>query len=489
MARSAEELAHGQARILSNTSYLLAATVIQKLVSLGYFVYFVRTIGPKDFGHFEPIRTAIPIALILIDFSFSVVLTREVAKAPERVISYVNNVMSVKILLAIVALLAGLAINAFFPFSQVTRTLLFLAGCVVAFDMFTMTLTAGLRGVQIFRYEAFGIVATQLTTAVLGIIGLTLGFGLYGLMVAILGGSIVNFSYMLTMFRRKLGAFPKLSWDGAVIRRFMIIALPILGAALLAKLFTYADLYFLLGSAGQTAVGIYRAAHKIPFALEFVPAAFAASLLPAMSYYFVHAREHLTQVFERALRYLIIFSIPIVVGVFILAEPFITKLFNRVYLGAVEPLRIMILALPFIFLNFPVGSFLIATNRQIWNTVNLGVAVTINIGLNLVLQPKLGANGAAIAILVSYVLLLSLGLIQVWRVAPFKLRTLLTIFVQTVAAAAIMGLPLIFLQEIFSPYFLIIPAVGLYIATLFLFGTLRLTDLALALRVVTRRGT
>lgn len=488
MSRPAEEIAQGQARILSNTSYLLAATVIQKLVSLGYFVYFVRTIGPSDFGHFEPIRTAIPIALILIDFSLSVVLIREVAKTPERVLTYVNNILSVKILLAIVALLAGLAINAFFPFSQTTRILLFLAGCVVAFDMFTMTLTAALRGIQVFRYEAFGIVATQLATAGIGIIGLKLGFGLYGLMVAILVGSMVNFIYLLVMFRRKLGAFPKPSWDSALLRRFFGIAVPILGAALLAKLFTYADLYLLLGNAGQTAVGLYRAAHKIPFALEFVPAAFAASLLPAMSYYFVHSREHLTHVFERALRYLIIFSIPIVVGVFILAEPFITKLFNRVYLEAVDPLRIMVLALPFIFLNFPVGSFLIATNRQVWNTVNLGATVVVNIGLNLLLQPKLGAIGAAIAVLVSYVLLFSLGIIQVFRVAPFKVRVILTIVLQTTVAAAIMGLPLIFLQEIFSPYFLVLPATGLYLATLFLFGTLRLTDIALVLRVVTRRG-
>ncbi|MBI4090222.1 MAG: flippase, partial [Candidatus Kerfeldbacteria bacterium] len=434
MPRPAEEIAQGQARILSNTSYLLAATVIQKLVSLGYFVYFVRAIGPSDFGHFEPIRTAVPIALILIDFSLSVVLTREVAKAPDRVLSYVNSILSVKILLAIVALLAGLAINAFFPFSQTTRTLLFLAGCVVAFDMFTMTFTAALRGIQVFRYEAFGIVATQLTSTGAGIIGLKLGFGLYALMIAILLGSVVNFTYLLIMFRRKLGAFPRLGWDSSLLRRFFGIAVPILGAALLAKLFTYADLYLLLGNAGQTAVGIYRAAHKIPFALEFVPAAFAASLLPAMSYYFVHAREHLTHVFERSLRYLIIFSVPIVVGVFILAEPFVTKLFNRVYLAAVDPLRIMILALPFIFLNFPVGSFLIATNRQVWNTVNLGAAVIVNIGLNLILQPAYGASGAAIAVLISYVLLLTLGIIQVWRVAPFKLRVTATILLQTTVA-------------------------------------------------------
>lgn len=483
-----EEFAQGQARILSNTTYLLAANVIQKFISLGYFVYYVRMLGPSGTGAFDPSRTLIPIALTVIDLSLSTVLTREIARAPTRAFEYTNNVLSVKILMALVVLLVGLASNAFYPFDQLTRTLLFLAGIVVSLDMFTTTYTALFRGLQIFRYEAIGVVATSLTTVIVGVTAFSLNVGIPGFMIAFIGGSIVNFTFMLTMVRRKLGRFPKIAWDSQLIRRFVIIALPMLGAALLAKLFTYSDRYLLLKNAGKAAYGLYIAANKVPFALEFVAASFAASLLPAMSSYFVHAKDRLGRVLEQAFRYLIMFAVPLAVGVFVLAHPFAVKLFGRSYAEATTAIRIIICALPLIFLNFPVGSFLNATNRQIWNTINLGSAVALSIVLNVVLQPRFGYNGAAFSVLASYIVLFTLGLIQVRRVTTIRAGVVLGSLGRTLFASFIMAIPLIFLQRTFSPYLLVIPAGFIYVAAMFMLGELKTNDLRILLRAFGRRG-
>jgi len=483
-----DEFAQGQSRVLSNTTYLLAASVIQKFISLGYFVYYVRVLGPTNTGIFEPVRSIIPIALVVIDFALSTVLTREIARRPERAVAFVNNVLSVKVILAIVALMLTLGVNAVFEFDQLTRELLFLAGIVIGLDMFTMTYTAALRGIQIFRYEAIGIILTQTATAAAGITAVSLDAGIVGLMIAFIAGSLVNIGFMVMMFRRKFGTLPRLAWDGQLVRQFMAIALPILGAQLLAKLFTYTDRYLLLHTKGETEVGLYVAAHKAPFALEFIAGAFAASLLPAMSRAFIEAKDQLGRSLEQALRYLLIISIPITVGIFVLAHPFITKLYNPQFSEATVPLQIMILALPFIFMNYPVGNFLIATNRQIWNTVNLGVAVIINVGVNVLLQPALGTNGAAVAVLSSYGILFFLGLIQARRVAAVSLHRITRVFLQTIVAAAVMAVPLVLLQKTFSPYFLVIPGAILYVAALFVVGGIRRADLALLLRAIGRKS-
>lgn len=489
MAKPTEQFAQGQARILSNTTYLLAANIIQKLFSLGYFVYYVRILGPSGAGLFDPIRSIIPIALVIIDFSLSSVLTRETARAPHRALEYTNNVLSVKVMLAIVAYIIALAINAFVDFNQLTRTLLFLVGIVVALDMFTMTYTAALRGLQIFRYEAIGIVLTSFTTVVTGVISFKMNVGIPGLMIAFVAGSLVNFSFMLTMIKRKLGAYPRLTWNGEVIRQFTGIALPILTAALLAKLFTYSDRYLLLKYSGKSEVGIYVAANKAPFALEFVAATFAASLLPAMSNYFVHARDQLGKILEQAFRYLLMFSIPLAVGIFVLSEPLMLKLFGQHFKDAAVPLSIMVCALPLIYLNFPVGSFLIATNRQIWNTINLGTAVVVSIILNVILQPRYGVVGAAITVLVSYSILFTMGIIQVRRVTRIEGKRIVAVLIKTVIASAVMAVPLIMLQQQFSPYFLVIPGGIIYLAALFMLGELRAKDFHLILRALGRRGT
>ncbi len=482
-----ERVVRGQARILTNTTYLLAASIIQKFISFGYFIYYARTIGPKSVGLFEPIRSVIPIALVIIDFALSVVLTREIARNQEKAKHYLNTVLSLKLLFAVATLLITFAVTAFTNFDQPTRTLLFIAGMIVAFDMFTMTYAATLRGIQIFRYEAIGIILTQLTTVLVGVIALNLKLGLPALMIALLGGSVVNFFFLLRMVRRRLGAFPKLAWDAELVKRFLLIAVPILGAQLIARLFTYADRYLLLSLADKTTTGIYLAAHRIPFALEFIPAAFAASLLPAMSNYFLHSREQLARAFHQAFRYLILLSVPLVVGIFVLAQPFVIKLLKQAYSDSITPLRIMIIALPLIFLNFPAGHFLIATNRQIWNTINMGLAVVTNIVLNLALIPRLGANGAALSVVVSYVMLFTLNMIQVRRVMPLRSRDLIAVIIQSLAAAAIMGVAIGFLQRMFSPYFLILPGAVIYVAALFILGTVKFSDVRLLLEALGRK--
>ena len=476
MAKHAEEFAQGQARILSNTTYLLAANIIQKLISLGYFVYYVRILGPSGTGLFEPVRSVIPIALTVIDLSLASVLTREIARTPHRAMEFMNNALSVKILVALGAFLTALAVNAFYDFDQLTRTLLFLASIVICLDMFTTTFTAVLRGLQTFRYEAMGVVLTSLTTVATGVI-------------AFIGGSIVNILFMGSVITRRLGSFPRLWWNSALIRHFLSISMPILGAALLAKLFTYSDRYILLKISGKTAAGIYVAANKIPFALEFIAAAFAASLLPAMSHFFVTAKDQLSRIFEQATRYLIMLSIPIAVGVFVLAHPFAIKLFGKSFADATTPLRIMISALPLIFLNFPVGSFLIAVNKQLWNTVNLACAVALSVILNLILQPRFGVSGAAVAVVASYLLLYSLGLYQVRRVIKLNTKRLLLTVGRTLLCSGIMAVPLILLQNTFSPYFLLIPGGMLYLAAIFMFGELNAGDLRLILRAIGRKNT
>lgn len=488
MTNKPEDFSQGQARILSNTTYLLAASVIQKFISLGYVVYYFRELGKSGTGDFEPVRSAIPVVLLLIDLSLSVVLTREVGRTPERAKSFLGVVLGLKLMLSAAALITFLIIMGTAKLDEPTRILMPLAGLVVLLDAFTLTFTATLRGMQMFRYEAIGVVLTQLATVAIGIISIKLGTGLRGPMLGLLAGSIINFIYVGSMLSRKLGGPPKPTWNWRIARTFLLAAWPIVGAALLAKLFTYTDRYLLLTYAGKNDFAVYAAAHKAPFALEFIASAFAAGLLPAMSSYFVNSHEHLRRVFQHALRYLLMISVPLAIGIFVLAEPLIVKLFGPTFDEAVRPLQIMILALPFIFLNFPVGSFLIAANRQIWNTINLGVAVVVNISLNVFLQPQLGVTGAAIAVLATYVILFSLGMIQVHRVVQLQRRELIRTLAQTSAAAFLMAIPVWLLERTFSPYFLILPGGLLYVAALFILGGLRRGDLQMALRVIGKKN-
>ena len=89
-----------QERILKNTGYLTVAFILQKILSFLYFIYIARALGPVDFGFYDPAKTLIPIFLILIDFSLSVVLVREIARKPENTEEYLSSVLAVKVIFA-----------------------------------------------------------------------------------------------------------------------------------------------------------------------------------------------------------------------------------------------------------------------------------------------------------------------------------------------------------------------------------------------------
>ncbi|MHA1695043.1 MAG: oligosaccharide flippase family protein, partial [Candidatus Helarchaeota archaeon] len=263
--------------------------------------------------------------------------------------------------------------------------------------------------------------------------------------IAVLGGSIFNFFFSFLMLRRKLKIRISFRWDMELIKKFLKIAVPFAIAAIFVKIYTFTDRYMLLFIAGQSYVGWYVTAHKLTYALEFIPSAFGVSIFPALSEYYVSSKEKLAKTFENAMHYLIVLSVPISVGIFILAEKIVVSLYGEVFRASVTPLRILIVGLVVIFLNFPVGAFLNACNKQVINTRNMGITVLINIVLNIFLIKQYTFNGAAVAALISGIVLFFLGLRWVGKVIKYNKKFLLQSLGRALFAGLIMGIVLFLL--------------------------------------------
>lgn len=438
---------HTQERILKNAGYLTVAFVLQKILSFLYFVYISRIIGPVDLGFYDPAKSLIPILLIVIDFSLSVVLVREIARHPDRVEEYLANVLGMKVFFALIILLGmGLFTN-ISTYSPLVKTVLYLDGMIVALDTFTLTFFAVFRGIQNMRYEAVGMIITQIVTVTVGAIGLRLGYDLRILFAAVLAGSIFNFTYALIMLRRKLNIRVRLAWNKSVIKALLIMALPFAIYAMLVKIYSYADRYLLLLLVSQSSVGWYVVANKFTYALEFIPSAFSASIFPAMSAFYISSKEQLAKTFEKAMYYLMILAIPISVGIIILANRIIISFSGPAYETSITPLRILVSGLLVIFLNFPVGAFLNACNRQKINTMNMAIAVCVNIALNALLLKHYTIIGSAVAALTSGVLLFSLGLRWVGKIITYNKKFLLITLAKAVVSAGIMAGALLVFQR------------------------------------------
>lgn len=468
-------------RIARNTSYLTVAFIGQKVLSLVYFVFVSRSVGVENLGMYITALNLTTLFGIFIDLSFNQVLIRETAKHPEAAERYLNATLALKLLTALGAYALVMVVVNAFHYPDVTRSLVTFSGLVMIFDSFTLSFYAILRGVQRLKYEAVGTILTKVIVMSVGIVGLRLGAGIHFVVVALLVGSVFNFLYSFLMVGHHVGVVAKPRWDSSALRFLGGIAVPFALAAILNAVYINVDQLLLshpllTGSRGASYVGWYGTAYKLTFSLQFFPAAVAAAIFPAMSAYYLTRRDLLAKTFRRAMFYLAVLAVPMSVGIFILAESLVVRLYTGAFQASVVPLKILVSSLLFVFLNYPVGYLLNATDRQARNTLHLGVVVAVNIVLNVLLIPKYTFVGTAIASLASSALYLTLNVLVARRIVPGEMRALIVTLAKTTLAAGVMGGALFFLQRWFGLLPLLAVGGAIYFLALFLVRGIRVSD-------------
>jgi O-antigen/teichoic acid export membrane protein len=131
-------------------------------------------------------------------------------------------------------------------------------------------------------------------------------------------------------------------------------------------------------------------------------------------------------------------SATIAVGAAITATRIIALVFPA-FPAATIALQIFMIGLVFIFANYPVGNLLNATNHQLLNTTNMGIALAVNIVLNFFLIPEYTYVGATVAAVITAVVLVGLGLPKVYREVQFDVIGLAKRSGLVLAAALGMG--------------------------------------------------
>ncbi|MBU4361006.1 flippase [Patescibacteria group bacterium] len=463
-----------QKTITQNTTYYTLALIFQKFLAFVYFTFLARGLAVDELGKYTFAFAFTTIFSVLIDVGLSSVLTREIAKDKSKTSELLSNILGVKTILMFVTYgLIVVLVNAL-NYPELTKILVYITALVMVLDNFSTTFWATLRGNQNLKYESLGIILFQTLTVVVGGILLYFKANIVYLAMVILLASAFNFLFSYFQMRWRLQIKPRIVYNKKLIKTLLKISFPFALTGIFARLNTQIDSVFLskIGCLNQIAcdtnVGIYSVASKITLAIHFIPLAFVAALFPAMSEYFINNKEKLTKTFEKAMKYLMIIGMPISAGIIALAPDFMPKIFGSKFSASVLPLQILMVSLTFIFLTFPIGAFLNATSRQLRNSAHIGIAVIVNIILNLILIPKITYTGAAISSLASTLVILCLGLYVIPQIIKYNKKHLIISFIKSFISALIMGI--ILYSLLYKLHFIILILLGaiIYFVILFL---------------------
>jgi O-antigen/teichoic acid export membrane protein len=103
-------------------------------------------------------------------------------------------------------------------------------------------------------------------------------------------------------------------------------------------------------------------------------------------------------------------GLAIVVGAaaYVLATPLLVWLFGAQFAPAASPFRILCLGLPLVFAIWVLHAIIISVNRESLLVKTALVGLAVNVGLNLYVIPRMGADGAALATVVGELVSMSI---------------------------------------------------------------------------------
>ncbi|MDP3995082.1 MAG: flippase [bacterium] len=457
---------HHPRQVARSSAVYTAALIFQKILSFAYFSVLARALGPEVLGAYIFALSFAAFFSLVADFGIVPLAIRTFAQHPDRQKEYFTTFFSIRIFLAGLAILVLHGISFALGYAPELRMLLAITSVIMVMDAFTAYFYTIFRSRQNLFYEALGTVLFQIIIFTAGLITISKTNDLRILLLVIAAGSLFHVVFSSLLIKRKTKIDFRLRMNTDVAWQWLERAIPFFLAAGFIKAYNTIDSILIKNLVDDEAVGLYAIPAKIVFTFPFVALAVTAAVYPAMAHYAIESRPRLQSVFFRTLQLLLTISLPICVGIYLLADPIVTRIWPE-FSASIPALRVLIWALVFLYIEFPFGSLLNATGNERRNTINRGIQLAVFLVLNLVLIPWYGFMGAVYASLFCSILIVCLGWLAARTIVPVCTARFVASVAKLIIASGVMGVAVYYFRDEFS-FLIIIPVAAVLYGMLLL---------------------
>jgi PST family polysaccharide transporter len=384
-------------RLLGNSLWQILDKVFRMGTGVLVSAYVARYLGPGDFGlmNFAVALTALFSAVAA--FGLPSIVVRDLVQRPAERASLLASALLVRLAGGGIAVALAVRIAALMRPGDLSSlevvAVVALAALPQAWDVIDYDYQSRMqaRPIVIVRSISFAASAALRVGLVL------LGAPLLGFAWAIVLEAALNAVLMMRLIRLDGLHLRWIDASAREVRNLVKASWPLVIAGLSVSVYMRIDQVMLGAMLGDTGVGIFSAAVRISEALYFLPVAVAASVAPALTA--AHSRSQIDyeRRFLQVTRLLVWLAIAVALGLALLSGPIIGFLYGARYAGAAPVLAIH--AWCGVLVSFGVCGTLWLTNaghfrNQMFQTM---AGAGMNVALNLLLIPRAGVVGAAIA--------------------------------------------------------------------------------------------
>ncbi len=473
-------------KILSNTIAQIVGKLIVTIIGLSVVKMTTTYLSVKGYGEYTAVYEFLAFFGIAADMGFFTIGVKEMSQDEKRIPIIIGNILSLRTILVIFTMLLAITIGFLIPKYHDTRIPIgiAIASLTVFFTIINGTITSILQVKMKMHIASIATILGKIVTVSFMVYIIFWGFpddknmGFNMLMAAgVIGALVMHFT--TNYYVKKITPLTH-RFDLHIWKEIITKSLPYGIALILSTIYFRMNSVLISLMRDQEELGIYGVASKLLEQFTIIPLYFMNSVLPVLSRTIKEGGEKYKKVISYSFDFLAAMSIPMVVGVSLLAYPMIfiistPEFLSRIsegFYGSDIALRILIFALLFQFINILFAFILIAVDRQSKLLYINGACVALNIISNLILIPRYGFIGAGITYVVSefFILIATAILARHYLKFSINFKNLFKIiFSAAVMGAAVYGLqPLTykFLQN-WNIFILITIGIAVYVGMLF----------------------
>jgi len=462
-------------RIAKNTMALGLSQIITSAAGMILFIFIARFLGDVEFGKFSFAQSFTGILVIFADVGLSSFTIREVARDRELASKYLGNVALIKLLLSGITFTLIILIINLMDYPKDTTFIVYLFGISTILNSFSMFFRSIFKAFERMEYEAYLNITRSAIKTSTGLLLIFYGYGLIEVVYVFVFAEIINLFLSLFVTVKRF-AKPTVEIDFKLWRHLISGALPFCMTLVVGMLYLRIDVVMLSVMKGDAAVGWYNAACTIVYGLVFIPNILSSAVFPVMSRLFTSSTDALKVMIEKFAKYSFITALPILIILIVLADEFITIIYGNEFINSIITLQILSVYLSMRFVNHATGFTLSSTNKEHLRAFSAAIAAGSNIILNLFLIPKYSYVGAAVATVLTEVVLFSFY--YYFTAKHFhRLPLQKTLLKPLISCLTVFGF-IYYLREI-NPYLLASLSVIIYLTILFLIKTFDSDDISL----------
>ena len=451
--------------IVKNIGFLFNGEIIGQMLTLALVIVISRELGDVGLGKYSFAFSFASIFLLLADFGLPTLITKDVAKNKNLAKGHLTKTFTLKMILNILTLFITLAAILISKKDNETFLLVLLAAIAMCFYNFGGIFRSIFQAYEVMKFEVISKTIERIIAAGIGIFLLLKGYGIFALFWALVLSNAVYYILLHTFNSKKI--IPTgISFDLAYWKKVIKDSFPFWLTLIFVSFYVRIDTIMLGFMKDYAVTGWYNAAYRIIdvcVRMLFLP---IIAVFPAFSKFHRISIEKTKLLYEKSFYYMLVFSIPVVAGIVVLAQKIILTIYGSQFVNSIIALQILGFALFFTSLNYLMGYLLNSIEKGKMFTITTGVSTILNVTLNLILIPSYSYIGAGFATVTSEIVNFSM-LYYFTRKSDFKLN-IFKLILKPMIAALIMSISVFYLKSYSNIAVLAASGAVIYFAVLFL---------------------